>query len=149
MCKVLRLFSRANTRWASSAHGKLRRSPFVPAFRKFAPRQLPDAAGRLYYPRSYSDNNQLRYQSAIEFAPAIMAFSSLDPARFRPHNRVYGKNRQFAIPSSLDSSGAGLSASSGGMRRRFGRIQYSTTAAHDRGTGSIAIDVKFWQRRGG
>jgi hypothetical protein len=74
-----------------------------------------------------------------------MAFGSLDPARSRPHNRVYGKNDQFAIASALRSRGACLRTCSRGMRRSLGRVQYPTSAHDDGGIGGIAVDAEFRQ----
>lgn len=77
-----------------------------------------------------------------------MALGSLDQLRFPTDNRVYGKNKPFAIASSGHSPGACLRTCSGGMRRRVSRFQYPTSATDNRRVGSIAFHFKFWQCNG-
>lgn len=77
-----------------------------------------------------------------------MAFSTLDPARLGPDNRVYGRNKSFANDSAEDDLGARVCACSCRMRRSFLRIEQSTTAAPDWSAGGVAIDANLWQCRG-
>ena len=95
---------------------------------------------------SHSDNSHLRYQSAIQFVRAVMALGSLDPDRFQPDNRLYGKNTKFAVPPSRGARGAGLPASFGGMRWSLGRVEYATSATPNNGfIGSVPFHAKFRQ----
>lgn len=78
-----------------------------------------------------------------------MAFGSLDHGQFKADNRVYGKNKSFAIASAEYSPGACVRTCSRRVRRRVSGLQYPTTAATDnRRARRIAFHAKLWQRRG-
>jgi hypothetical protein len=141
MCKVLRLYSRANI---DSPHPGTVNKVEVLCNVRFgnSDRELPLGASRFNIATATSIIPSYITKVQLSLRQRSWLFALSTPSGSSPIIVSYGKNT-FAMACSRESRGARLHAYVGGLRRSLGGVQYSASTHDDGVVSCVSFHAKF------